>query len=291
MSTTAKEAFSEQAKAILQPYKMRCDQEMQKAFDQFGPENQVKEAMIYALMGEGKRFRPALVYMVADALKNSCNVTPAALSVEYFHTASLVADDLPSMDNDDYRRGRLTTHKVYGENVALLASYALIAAGFEQIAKNDVKDAAISRQAVLLASKTMGALGLIGGQCYDLFPGVLDRAEIIKIMDMKTGALFDLSFSLGWLFGGGNPDKLDRLHKAAYHFGIIFQVLDDLDDQEKDAASKRAVNYANQFGVKEAVELVQREVAHFLAILEELGIAQSPLSQLAKGLHQLSKAF
>jgi len=290
MSTTAKEAFSQHAKMILEPYKLRADLEMQKAFSQFGPENQVKEAMVYALMGEAKRFRPALVYMVAEALQKNSDVTPAALSVEYFHTASLIADDLPCMDNDDYRRGRLTTHKVYSENVALLASYALIAAGFEQIAKNVVQDAEVSRLAVLLAAKTMGALGLIGGQCYDLFPGALDRKEIVKIIDMKTGALFDLSFSLGWLFGGGDLQKLDLVHKAAYHFGIAFQVLDDLDDQEKDAA-RGAVNYANQFGVKEAVQYVQDEVAQFLALLNQLGLAQSPLTALAKGLHQLSKAY
>ena len=177
MQIGAKEVFSEQAKLVLQPYKMRFEEEMHKAFSQFGPQNGVREAMEYALKGDGKRFRPALVYMVADGLKNGCNATPAALAVEYFHTSSLIADDLPCMDDDDFRRGRATTHKVYGESVALLASYALIAAGFEQIAKNEVDDAQVTRLAVLQASKTMGASGLIGGQFYDLFPKNLDKEK------------------------------------------------------------------------------------------------------------------
>lgn len=291
MSTTAKELFSEQAKKILQPYKEQFDEEMQRAFVQFGPENRVKEAMEYALMGSGKRFRPALVYMVANGLKKTSNVTPAALAVEYFHTASLVADDLPCMDNDDFRRGRPTTHKVYGESIALLASYGLIAAGFEQIAKNPASDAEVNRLGVLQASKTMGILGLIGGQYYDLFPINLEAQEILKVIDMKTCALFDLSMSLGWLFGGGDRSKLELVHQAAYHFGVAFQVLDDLDDREKDAEAKRVVNYANRFGTKAAVDLVQKSVEQFQGYLEQLGLSSTSLNQLGAGLKTLSNAF
>ncbi len=291
MQIGAKEVFSEQAKLVLQPYKIRFEEEMHKAFSQFGPQNGVREAMEYALKGDGKRFRPALVYMVADGLKNGCNAAPAALAVEYFHTSSLIADDLPCMDDDDFRRGRATTHKVYGESVALLASYALIAAGFEQIAKNEVDDAQVTRLAVLQASKTMGASGLIGGQFYDLFPKNLDKEKLLLILEMKTCALFDLCMTLGWLFGGGKLELLDEVHKAAYHFGMAFQILDDLDDSQKDADANREVNFANRFGVNQAVEMVQTSVSAFQESLISLGLADTPLRGLCNGLGALSKSF
>ncbi len=244
--------------------------------------------MEYALKGDGKRFRPALVYMVADGLKTGRNVTPAALAVEFFHTSSLIADDLPCMDNDDFRRGRATTHKVYGESVALLASYALIASGFEEIARNEVEDAEVSRLAVLQASKTMGAPGLIGGQYYDLFPKNLDKEMLVKTLEMKTCALFDLCMSLGWLFGGGKLSLLDELHKAAYHFGLAFQILDDLDDSQKDLDANRPVNFANRFGVKEAVEAVSFHCQAFQECLVKLGLHETPLQGLCAGLEALA---
>lgn len=291
MQTSAKQAFSEQAKRILEPYKNRFEEQMQEAFSQFGKPNGVRDAMEYALKGNGKRFRPALVYMVADGLNTGCNVTPAALAVEYFHTSSLIADDLPCMDNDDFRRGRATTHKVYGESVALLASYALIASGFEQIAKNEVNNAEVSRLAVLQASRTMGVQGLIGGQFHDLFPKNLDKEKLLMILDMKTCALFDLCMTLGWLFGGGKLELLDVVHEAAYHFGIAFQILDDLDDSQKDAEANREVNFANCFGVQEAVAAVQESCKAFEDALQRLGLQHTPLSGLCAGLGALSKSF
>ncbi len=291
MQPSAKAIFSEQAKVVLEPYKARFEKEMVEAFTSFGPQNSVRDAMEYALKGDGKRFRPALVYMVADGLNKAKNVSPAALAVEYFHTSSLIADDLPCMDNDDFRRGRATTHKVYGEAIALLASYALIASGFEEIAKNEAENPEISRLAVLQASKTMGAPGLIGGQFYDLFPKDLDREKLLMILDMKTCALFDLCMTLGWLFGGGNLALLGDVHKAAYHFGLAFQILDDLDDSQKDKEANRAVNFANLFGTNEAVYAVEANVRSFQESLKKLKLDQTPLFGLSEGLFILSRTF
>ncbi|MBS0634331.1 MAG: polyprenyl synthetase family protein [Verrucomicrobia bacterium] len=288
---TAKELFSEQAKLVLAPYKVRFEDEMYKAFSEFGPQNSVRDAMEYALKGDGKRFRPALVYMVADGLNKGLNVVPVSLAVEYFHTSSLIADDLPCMDNDDFRRGRATTHKVYGESVALLASYALIASGFEQIAKNETNNSDVTRLGILQASHTMGASGLIGGQYYDLFPKDLDKEKLLMILNMKTCALFDLCMTLGWLFGGGKLELLDEVHRAAYHFGMAFQILDDLDDSQKDALANREVNFANRFGFEEAVRTVEESCKAFQHSLELLGLKNTPLSQLASGLEALSQGF
>lgn len=284
-----KETFSQSASDVLLPYKERFEKELAKAFEQFSPQNGVKEAMVYALSGSGKRFRPALVYMVADALGRGIDVTPSALAVEYFHTSSLLADDLPCMDNDDFRRGRLTTHKVYGEAIALLASYGLIAAGFENIALNgnvlpSPQGSEVAKVAILEASKQMGNPGLIGGQFFDLYPKNFGQEHLIEITKMKTVALFDLSMSLGWLFGGGDIKKLDAIHSAAFHFGVAFQLLDDIDDMPKDAASGRMSNFANQFGQEVAIELIREHVTQFHRLMHELKLSHCPLSHLAQGL-------
>ena len=293
-------AYAQEAISILTPYKMRFEENMQKAFSTFGPQNKVREAMEYALKGDGKRFRPALVYMIADALGNSIDVTPSCLAVEYFHTGSLIADDLPSMDNDDYRRGIPTTHKVFGEATALLASYALIASGFEEIAKNadhlkgtsfEARADAVARLAVLEAAKQMGNSGLLGGQCLDLYPENLDRTGVLKIMQMKTVTLFDLPLTLGWLFGGGDMSKIDTVHQLALHFGLAFQIIDDLDDRQKDLEAKRAVNYANLFGTPEAVQVVQEQIARVFDCMESLGIKSQPFSKLCRGLSVFSNTF
>jgi len=297
MTNSVKVQYAKEALAILQPYKERFEQELSQAFDRFGPKNPVRDAMEYALTGDAKRFRPALVSMMAQCLNSESCVLPSGLAVEYFHTASLIADDLPSMDDDDFRRGIPTTHKVYGEATALLASYALIAQGFDEIARNadflhtDDKSE-IARIAVVEAARQMGNCGLIGGQSLDLTPPkLLDVSAAEKIMQMKTVTLFDLSLSLGWLFGGGDRDRLQEVHTLAYHFGIAFQIIDDLDDQEKDRAAKHQVNYANLFGVERAVDAVQMHVEHFFSSMKALNISSEPLSQLALGLSFFSKSF
>ena len=111
------------------------------------------------------------------------------------------------------------------------------------------------------------------------------------ILDMKTCALFDLCMTLGWLFGGGKLELLDVVHEAAYHFGMAFQILDDLDDSQKDAAANREVNFANRFGTQEAVYAVQESCKAFEEALIKLGLQDTPLSSLCAGLGALSKSF
>lgn len=288
----------------LAPYRLRFEEMLRRAISDLGPENQLKSACAYALETPGKRFRPALVYMIADALGNHLPVDGAALAVEYFHTASLIGDDLPCMDNDDMRRGRPTTHKAYGESTALLASYALIAAGFEAIVCNGdalrsvstpfAKECdRLSALAVLHASREMGISGLIGGQFLDLFPTGFSREGVEEVIRKKTVSLFDLSFVLGWLFGGGEIARVAEVQRTACFFGKAFQILDDLDDAEKDAQNGRQVNFANCFGVEGAVGVIRECVQSFHAGLQSLGLCSlglcsSPLAALADGLQELA---
>lgn len=269
-----------QMQEFLKPYKARFENSLPEAFQRFGQESKIKEAMVYAVSNGGKRFRPALVFMMADALNPKADVSKAALTVEYFHTASLIADDLPCMDDDDERRGKPATHKVFGEAIALLASYGLIAQGFEQIAEN--------AQAVKEAASQMGPRGLIGGQYFDLFPKSFSKEHMMEMFQMKTVSLFDLSMVLGWLFAGGSQDRVPLVQKAAFHFGIAFQLLDDIDDMKQDIQAKNPSNFALQFGKEEACQTIREHVHLFSSTMHELGCQSLPLSFLADGLRASS---
>ena len=291
----AKAFFSEAIFRALVPYKERIEPALVLTMKTFGEKNNLRDACEYALQSGGKRFRPALVLMIADALNEKnyekVDVTYAAMAVEFFHTASLIADDLPCMDNDDFRRGRPTTHKVYGESVALLASFSLIAAGFEYLAMNSEKQKEICQIAILHASRLNGSPGLIGGQYLDLFPPHLDREKLYEIIDRKTVCLFELSFLLGWIFAQGDLKMLSEVKNASFHFGAAFQILDDLDDMEKDAQANRKANFANLFGKSEAVNAIQEHIEKFKKLLKVLEITSDPLNNLAEGMSILTKAF
>ncbi|MDB6080975.1 MAG: ispA [Chlamydiia bacterium] len=287
----AQAVFSEAIVKALTPYRSRIESALRSAIVRFGEKTELCKACEYALSSGGKRFRPALVFMMADALQKNSDVSEAAVAVELFHTASLIADDLPCMDNDDFRRGRPTTHKVYGEATALLASFALIASGFEYIALNAKRKEDVCQLALFHASKLNGIDALIGGQYLDLFQANLDRKKLYEIMEKKTISLFEVSFILGWLFGGGDSSQLGDVKKAAFDFGAAFQILDDLDDMEKDAAANRKANFGNLFGKLEAVKVVQEHVRSFQEGLQKLNLTSQPLTDLAQGMTELSKAF
>ncbi len=292
--------FAERLHLIISPYKKRFEELLKEREDkgEYGPVDELRRASLYALSSGGKRFRPAIVWMVSEALgqEKSSSCDNPALAVEYFHTASLIADDLPCMDNDDFRRGVPTTHKAFKESTALLASFSLIALGFESIAKTPLPKGAsheIYQRAVLEASQTMGAMGLIGGQTIDLSPPDHEKETIEQIIDMKTGALFDLSFTLGWLFGGGALDHLSSVHKLACDFGRAFQILDDLDDLEKDLSQGKMINFAVTFGIQEAVSEIHRYAESTIATMKEIGLYReyfnNPSSKTSPPLVELTK--
>jgi len=247
-----------------------------------GPER-LNEVFAYGLQNKGKRLRPAIVLMVAEALGQRRDVMSAALAVELFHTASLVADDLPCMDDADQRRGEATTHCRYGEASALLASYAHISAGYEAIYKNAEHESAtfdVLSLALKSCAKNTGLCGATGGQFYDLFPEKVDAALIDLVMEQKTGALFELSFVLGWLFGGGDAKQLLFVERVGMRFGTTFQLMDDLLDYEEDRDAKRPINYALFHGFEKTQEVIAAELSKCQTELEELGLASPSLLAL-----------
>lgn len=259
---------------LLAPYQKIVENAIRENISALGPKSALRDACEYALLNGGKRFRPALVLMIANALDKGNDATQAALAIEYFHTASLVVDDLPSMDNDDERRNKPSVHKAYGEPAALLVSYALIAAGYGCIATN-AKQMDSDKVCILAlenATHNTGLFGATGGQFIDLYPPDLSLETLRDVIHKKTVSLFEIAFVFGWLFGGGATEKLDLVKKAASHFGTAFQITDDLGDVEQDIANKRFVNVAVTFGKEKAEQIVQEEIEGFLHTIERLGL-------------------
>lgn len=276
-------------KKILLPYQKRFETELKASLSRFGADSPLRNACEYALE-KGKRFRPALVLMVSNALSAQHSVMEAALAVEFFHTASLIADDLPCMDNDDERRDHPSLHKAFGETKALLVSYALIAAGYECLARNtrELEKSSIPNAekigilALENASFNTGILGATGGQYLDLFPPNLSLEILQETVLKKTVTLFEVSMVLGWLFGGGNLTKLPLVKEAAYHYGMAFQIADDFSDYMEDEKGERKVNTVSLLGFVKASELFHQEIEDYFAIIEKIGIDTEELKTIGQ---------
>lgn len=196
------------------------------------PQQKLFEAMRYSLLAGGKRLRPIFVYdfcrMCGGAWTQAATF---AAAVEMIHTYSLIHDDLPCMDNDDYRRGRLTNHKVYGEAIAVLAGDALLTAAFSELSKAPY-DAETRISAVGVLSRCAGELGMVGGQVLDMDSETRQctEQEVLNIQSRKTGALIRAACVLGVLAGGGDKIQLAAATSFADHLGVAFQIRDDMLD-------------------------------------------------------------
>jgi geranylgeranyl diphosphate synthase type II len=281
------DSFARVAGALLEPYRGRFDRAFDAVLPTLGDDVRVRQAIAYSLRSGGKRLRPAIVWMVAEALHPTPSIDLAAVAVEFFHSSSLIIDDLPCMDNDDLRRGAPTTHKAFSEAIAIMASFALTAAGFDLISRAPLgikNEEHVLRAIYQTASTAIGLQGLIGGQQLDLEPQGFDEAQIMRLIDLKTGALFDVCFVFGWLWGGGAVEQLDDLHQLAQHFGRAFQVLDDIDDLEQDRVAGKRSNYALAFGEEAAKARIREHVDQFCSLAKRLGLEKSALVTLTSAM-------
>lgn len=204
-----------------------------------GYQKELIEAMNYSIMAGGKRLRPMLVLETARLFgcKNEKNVYPFMAAIEFIHTYSLVHDDLPAMDNDDYRRGKLTTHKKYGHAVGVLAGDGLLNFAYEVCANAmmsaesiEEKERAVS--AFFMLSKKAGIYGMVGGQCVDV--AYTDKAmekEVLEFVhELKTGALIEAAMMMGAVLAGASAEEIEKVEKAALLVGLAFQIQDDILD-------------------------------------------------------------
>lgn len=191
------------------------------------------ESMSYSLMAGGKRLRPILLMAAADAVGGSGNkYLQSACGMEMIHTYSLIHDDLPAMDNDDYRRGKLTNHKVYGEAMAILAGDALLTQAFEVISKQQGVSAEKVLRVIQEMSTAAGQSGMVGGQVIDLLSENkrIDQATLEKMHQGKTGALFKAAIRSGAILADASEEQLAALTIYAEKFGLAFQITDDILD-------------------------------------------------------------
>lgn len=223
------------------------------------PQQDLFEGMRYSLLAGGKRLRPVFVYDFCRMCGGNWKAaTPFAAAVEMVHTYSLIHDDLPCMDNDDYRRGHLTNHKVYGEANAVLAGDALLTAAFGYVAKASFA-AEIRIRAVEVLSECAGELGMVGGQVLDMESETRQctEQEVLDIQSRKTGALIRAACVLGVLAGNGSLDQLDAAAEFADHLGLAFQIRDDMLD---------VIGNANELGKAVGVDGNKNTFVHLYGI-------------------------
>jgi geranylgeranyl diphosphate synthase type II len=193
----------------------------------------IHKAIRYSLFAGGKRMRPALCLAAAQACNGlEADAMPLACAVECIHTYSLIHDDLPAMDNDDYRRGKLTNHKVFGEGIAVLAGDALLTHAFEIAAQCKAWPRYPHRQIIRELATASGSLQLIAGQVADLEAEgqKISAAQLRYIHERKTSALLCCSARLGGMSANCTPKQLKALTDFGYHVGLAFQVIDDILD-------------------------------------------------------------
>jgi geranylgeranyl diphosphate synthase type II len=262
-----------------------------------GPARSVCEAMRYAVLGGGKRLRPILALAACEACAGDVRETlePAA-ALELIHTYSLIHDDLPSMDDDDLRRGRPTVHRAFGEAQAILAGDALLTLGFEILAAFPCGEANHPRRtdATRTVARCAGIHGMVGGQTADLEAERHDvNASVLGwIHRHKTGALFSASAELGGIHAGASPDQREALKGYGEAVGLAFQITDDVLDRTstaetlgktpgKDQRSGK-VTFPTLFGLERSRREADELVARAMARLEPLQLLSDPLRKLAE---------
>jgi geranylgeranyl diphosphate synthase type II len=222
------------------------------------PPKNLADAIEYSLFAPGKRIRPRLALMTADALELKMDlVLPVALSLEMFHCFTLIHDDLPCLDNDDFRRGRPSNHKVFGEGLALLAGDALFSVAFETfcLAKNNFPTQNFFR-ALDYFLKVCGPSGVVGGQAAEMLLEK-DHQSLDQLLEMhegKTGALFHGSIMIPAALAGLTPEtpRWKALYEYAYALGQLFQVVDDFEDAEQDQNRVNPISVLTYLNKEEA---------------------------------------
>ena len=257
--------------------------------------SKVDDAMIYSLLAGGKRIRPVLLMATADAVGGKgYNYLPVACGLEMIHTYSLIHDDLPCMDNDDYRRGRLTNHKVYGEATALLAGDGLLTMAFEVMLEQKGVEPAVLVDVVRETAMCAGNFGMVGGQGLDMEAETkqLTEPELKTLHEGKTGALFIAAIRGGARLAGATDKQLLALTQFAEFLGLAFQITDDILDVTGTEAElgkpvgsdekNHKTTYVTLFTLAGAQKKADEALAGALACLAEFGEAAEPLREITR---------
>jgi geranylgeranyl diphosphate synthase, type II len=254
----------------------------------------IHRAMRYSLFAGGKRIRPILCIEAARTISDEDGgVASCACSLELIHTYSLIHDDLPALDNDDYRRGKLTNHKVFGDAMAILAGDALLTLAFQVLAQLPVDGERKSRLIAELATASGTVGGMIGGQVADLEgEGKPPEAQLLEtIHRAKTGALLRASLRLGAIYAVAAGAEYSALSCYGEHVGLAFQIVDDILDVEESSealgktagkdAQQQKITFPAVYGLSESRRMAEQECARAHAVLEPFGARAVRLHELA----------
>lgn len=252
-------------------YREYIQQYLEEYYSRFDsqPQKQLFEAIRYSLLAGGKRLRPIFAFEFCRlAGGNWKNAAPFAGAIEMIHTYSLIHDDLPCMDNDDYRRGRLTNHKVFGEAMAVLAGDALLTDAFALASTAKLPNPAQMSLAIGVLSENAGSLGMVGGQVLDMLSQQREcsEQEVLDIQSRKTGALINAACVLGAIAGGAGEAQIKAAAGFAGCLGLAFQIRDDMLDVIGDAGELGKATghdadkntFVRLYGLEKCEELVQK---------------------------------
>lgn len=262
-----------------------------------GAPEQLKDAMEYSLKAGGKRLRPVLTLYVCDMLGGDVQrALPFACALEMIHTYSLIHDDLPCMDNDDFRRGRPSSHKVFGEANAVLAGDGLLSYAFDIMLKMMQKDFTPNAlNAAIAVSRGAGVRGMVAGQMIDLASETADDPGIDQlrfIQDNKTAAMIKAAVLAGAYMAGGDEAQLDALSRYGAAYGVLFQMTDDILDVEGDFEGmgktlgkdqqENKLTYISLYGLDKAKEIARETADEAIAAVDIFGERATLLRELAK---------
>ena len=287
----------------LETYLQAQQERLEAALDHYlpapdAPPPTLSEAMRYSVFAGGKRVRPILLLAAAGAVGGDGeSVVPAACAMEFVHTYSLIHDDLPAMDDDDYRRGKPTSHKVFGEAVAILAGDALLTHAFEVMTCPAMRArfaGPVLLEATHRLARAAGFAGMVGGQAVDMSSE--GRAVSVDVLEYihrhKTAALIGAAVAMGGLLGGGSTAQLAALKRYGQAIGLAFQIADDVLDVEGDSAALgKQVGQDAQHGKATYPALLGLEASrrHAAALLQEALAALGPFDDSADRLRQLAR--
>lgn len=243
------------------------------------PQKKLYESMSYSLLAGGKRLRPIFALDFCRMCgRDWKEAAPFAGAIEMIHTYSLIHDDLPCMDNDDFRRGRPTNHKVFGEGIAVLAGDALLTDAFMLAATAKLPDPSKMADAIALMAEGAGSLGMVGGQVLDIMSEerILTEQEVLDIQSRKTGRLISIACCLGVIAGGGTEKQFDAAAQFAAALGLAFQIRDDMldvigtqEEMGKGVGTDESKNtFVRLYGLEKCEELVQKYTAYAIEALD-----------------------
>ena len=260
-----------------QEYRESIENYLKDFYSRFSdlPQKQLFEAMSYSLLAGGKRLRPILALEFCRICgKDWHDALPFAAAIEMIHTYSLIHDDLPCMDNDDYRRGRPTNHKVYGEGMAVLAGDALLTDAF-MVASGSCHPQ--KAEAISVLAECAGSLGMVGGQVLDINSEerVLTEQEVLDIQSRKTGALISAACAMGAIAGNATEAQYDAACQFAAGLGLAFQIRDDMldvigtrEEMGKGVGTDEKKNtFVRLYGLEKCEELVKKYTDYALEAL------------------------